>query len=200
MRRLIALASALSLLLCVGAVALWVRSYAEGDDLLIAWDAHYTPSYRANGVSWASSTIHPSLGIHSGRGGLCIGTGWGDWMDHRRTVQFLYKPSEFDLTRTHALFHAERYPRRRRFPKVPMFYVEMTDLIPVALLAILPSIWVIRLLRTRRGISRMTATLCASCGYDLRASTTQCPECGTTIPAQRAPAVVAELGTSPPLS
>ncbi len=43
--------------------------------------------------------------------------------------------------------------------------------------AILPTIW---LLQKRR--RRQNPAVCAKCGYDLRASTDQCPECGEPIP------------------
>lgn len=44
------------------------------------------------------------------------------------------------------------------------------------LLVILPAIWLPRELRRRR---RLRHGLCVKCGYDLRASPTRCPECGT---------------------
>ena len=41
--------------------------------------------------------------------------------------------------------------------------------------AVLPSVWIIRYRRRRRIIA---AGCCAVCGYDLRATTGRCPECG----------------------
>lgn len=55
--------------------------------------------------------------------------------------------------------------------------------IPLSTLAfaalILPALWAVRCLCRLR---RRAGGLCANCGYDLRASTGRCPECGTTIP------------------
>ena len=46
------------------------------------------------------------------------------------------------------------------------------------LLAVLPAAWLARRVRTHR---RRKNGECLSCGYDLRASTQRCPECGTPI-------------------
>jgi hypothetical protein len=53
---------------------------------------------------------------------------------------------------------------------------------PMAAAAVLPVGWMIgRLrLRARRG-RRLRANLCGECGYDLRATVGQCPECGTAV-------------------
>jgi hypothetical protein len=58
----------------------------------------------------------------------------------------------------------------------------------MTLTAIAPTIWAytdIRRVRVRRlGQDRIRRGLCVYCGYDLRASSECCPECGTAIPAR----------------
>ena len=52
-------------------------------------------------------------------------------------------------------------------------------------LAVLPTIWLFRKLRSRR---RLAAGLCPVCGYDLRATPDRCPECGAVPSAASNPA------------
>ena len=59
-----------------------------------------------------------------------------------------------------------------------LWSVRLPLLVPIALFAILPVIEVFRWIR--RGY-RHEHGLCQSCGYDLRASTCRCPECGAEI-------------------
>ena len=46
----------------------------------------------------------------------------------------------------------------------------------------LPAAWLMVEHRRRRARTRARSGLCVACGYDLRASTGRCPECGTTSP------------------
>lgn len=47
--------------------------------------------------------------------------------------------------------------------------------------SVLPVIWLIRIKRIQRRRQWASLNRCAKCGYDLRATSGQCPECGTEV-------------------
>jgi hypothetical protein len=51
----------------------------------------------------------------------------------------------------------------------------------VGVFAVLPLVASVRVTRGRVRKRRRARGLCLACGYDLRASPNQCPECGVTV-------------------
>ncbi|MEX0776470.1 MAG: hypothetical protein WD042_12270 [Phycisphaeraceae bacterium] len=97
-----------------------------------------------------------------------------------------YRGSIIDLTGTVAMHgFGDRYGvyyRHVQWPAGATFWTLLVSIwYPIIATAILPSIWLLR--RARRP---MQAGVCPRCGYDVRHSTGNCPECGATI-AQKAP-------------
>lgn len=76
-------------------------------------------------------------------------------------------------------------PKPARVVGVPWWMI-------LSLPGIVPLLWLFLFIRRRRRlVIRARNGLCLNCGYDLRASTGRCPECGTTIspqPTEEAPA------------
>ena len=56
--------------------------------------------------------------------------------------------------------------------QVPMWFLEVLLVLPLTW-------WSIKFVRQRRGANRKG--LCATCGYDLRATPERCPECGHAV-------------------
>jgi hypothetical protein len=172
-RHLFTLCSAVSLLLCVAACVLWVRSHRTVES--VWWQGRYYM------VSLQSSAGR--LGIYgvSSPGGS-FGNDSPELLGfHRYTSQV--SPDELvDLRDTFGLSTGAHrvsdfvftWTRERGmlFHNVlaPYWFV-------AALTAVMPLMVIVRVARSRR---RARAGLCVNCGYDLRASPERCPECGTT--------------------
>ena len=171
-RGVFTLASALSLLLCVAAAVLWVRSGRTLDMVGYHW--------------WRYTGHEYGFGFTSGRGGLQI-----EWSHYRQSV-----PPERDRRWTHFVrlnpAYAGTLPGRSPWHHPFSFdrYGSSTGADQVSELvlpiwtflfgfAILPTLWLFALLRTRR---RAQSFHCSKCGYDLRATPDRCPECGTVPP------------------
>jgi len=108
-----------------------------------------------------------------------------------RSSQRYVHSGRFNVAVGHGSIHAESYPSLPARPKVHywqtmlftllygtianrwFFYTLMPLWMPTALFAAFP---IIRLAQRYRTLP--TAGLCASCGYDLRATPDRCPECG----------------------
>lgn len=182
-RRLLALTSALSLLLAVTTAVLWVRSYWRADDWFgsrTTFDGHF---------------IHRLLGaIYSERGGfklliqrlnLAYGPdpvepGKTTFFQHTSKSASKYPQPDDAAIHTHCgcEFHWEYDDAGGGDGYVA--YLEVTLPCPMLFLlftvgSVLLSAAPIRK-RMRKRMGR-----CVHCGYDLRASPACCPECGTAI-------------------
>jgi hypothetical protein len=169
-RRLLNLLTALSLVVCVAAGAVWVRSHWAGDYL-----------------SWGDK--RGLTGVITGRGDVMIyresvvvdGVEMGDWAWGRKWES--REPSDLGkmrpaYTRPHFDRFGFRYETGQRGQEVRNVGVYV-PVWPLALASsVLPAAWL-----WRRGIRarRLVRGKCPSCGYDLRASNDRCPECGEKV-------------------
>jgi len=188
-------AVAVSLLLCLGTVGVWVRSGWVMDTLM----RYKVPTDRS---------YHEIDSIRSSRGGVQFSSyrsgglftprleDNGFYHDRRDATQY---PLYDSTLPSHSTLEVRRYsalgfevvpemkatsPRRsgafalQRTLTLPLYF-------PTLLFALLPAHYVLRVRRRRRIAGRRARGCCVECGYDLQATPDRCPECGT-IPAKGA--------------
>ncbi len=177
-----------SLLLCLGTVGVWVRSYWVDDRLM--WS------------DWPEDRAYlDQKGIWSARGGIQFVDTYYLWANGR---------SPFDLDFWHDRQPATKYPMfgnggpsflqpappryaalgfewipetTSRWASTTYFSVRIKSFtfplyFPTLLFALLPAHYLLRVRRRRRIAQRQAQGCCIACGYDLRGSPARCPECG----------------------
>ena len=162
-RRLLNVATALSLLLCVAVAALWVRSYLRTDTVCVVWGGEmvYCESSRgALEIAWSSRLLPSPLDLvarEAGERGWAwqVGPGQDRHTGMKRTSGFAW----------HYSIHDGRGVRILHVPHAAVLLAA----------ACLPALYVTRRVRSRR---RPGAAHCQHCGYDVRATPGRCPECG----------------------
>jgi len=168
-------ATAMSLLLCVATVALWVRSYQKCDE-----------------VWWSIANPRLVLAASGYRGGLVAGSYkpvatpdplqpsgavWNQGKAMSFTEVFHSRGTWFNRF-GFTLEYARNNLYESRFFACPYWSI----LLPTALL---PCARLVGWRRRARRL-RMRPNLCRHCGYDVRATPDRCPECGA-IPTQATP-------------
>jgi hypothetical protein len=156
MRRILFnLAAVASLILCLLVCGVWAKTYSHG---------------------WGATWLRPDDGVQS------------------RWVTFRVARGEIEIMICHTKHHADPRVRDTQWTigwyglSWMRFYqwygghdkLHFYDSHLACLFALLPSAWVVMTVRRRRRLQLLSGH-CRKCGYDLRASTDRCPECGTRI-------------------
>ena len=178
--------AAASLLLCLTAAALWVRSYSGSDYVSRRVTVRSMPEQVESqirrvqwtrGHVWLASevlTVYPR-GEWAGPGDSVGWTHWGHGRMGPRHVGWDAMPRESAWNRMgFAVFEGGM---STSWSDERTTTVAFPAWLPAAAFAVLPTVWVGRAVQ-RRG--RRRRGLCGRCGYDLRASGGRCPECGAT--------------------
>jgi uncharacterized membrane protein len=187
------LAAALSLLLCLTTLALWLRS---------GWRTEYV-QYCARAVDGRRS--QPPAYARVFKAGSCDGVLWLEWWPAERmfaepwyTPGWSYGTEPGGGSGLRGLIVPDgdwwawnkpwAFAVTSGFPPIEGTF-RVSWLAYVLAFAILPTVWLLRYRRKRR---RRRLGLCDACGYDLRESPERCPECGAMKPARWRVAALAE--------
>jgi hypothetical protein len=175
-RHLFTCCSAVSLLLCLVACGLWVRSYYVGDQWIWSDGADRPRRVYRMGHRYV-------LTLAQGHISLLHDTSW--WhppqlrhvrYDDPAAANLSFMPHRSVIGFTWGEYHGIPMASSVMMPPFLLFRaVGIPCWFVVASAATLPGLYVTRAWRLR---SRLHRGLCLRCGYDLRATPAGCPECG----------------------
>ena len=159
MRLFFIIAAALSLLLCASTTILWTRSFWAPTDLELGASDH-------------------GIAIRAERGEVELSVGRPTKVYYLMPYRNWSVPTLAETCEHHLGGFGVNWttigPFSNRRLVMPSWFL-------VAAFAVPPVVW---LLLWRRRVRRIREHLCPKCGYDLRASSGRCPECGTAIPVE----------------
>lgn len=163
--------AAVSLLLCLGSIALWIRSYKTSDWIEWVYRRHFYAASTARGAialtySYVTNADKPHFAFESVQ--------WPDMnavyqSQYRRTV---WNAMGFRYDNSVRNIYREADGSESSGGK---YQIQLPLYVLVFLFALAPLVYIVRFWRRRR---RRGEGLCPVCGYDLRASPDRCPECG----------------------
>jgi hypothetical protein len=180
-RRLATLAAAVSLLLCIATVVLWVRSYRVADTVIWGtrkqmWEVALLPGeIRFAVADCAGGSLRHLDHIPSDR------VLWSRLFQHVRTTLGVGSVT-FTIPVLQGAFPGARPTDESVSSDVRMRILAVRFALPASAFALFPLWYCIRWTTVRH---RHRAGLCLACGYDLRATPARCPECGA-VPAASA--------------
>jgi hypothetical protein len=158
-RTLFNILTVLSVLLCLALIVLWVRSYYI-EDMWHRWDGGWEDFKLSGGV------------IEHNRGLICTYGVQYDWKYARwryegwRARQNLWRQFGFGRDVEYAQIGPSTVGESNR--------IWSSLAVPLLLTVLAPGFWMMKRIRG----SRRAEGACPSCGYDMRATPTRCPECG----------------------
>jgi hypothetical protein len=169
-RKLVNLATFISLVLAVASALLWGRSYYVSDTV------------EATRGQQSGQALDPISGwsLWSGRGS--IGLGYYHFSlrspDATRFDWVTNPVSRLSPPRGIWEWLGFRSARQRRPPEFLSWSVGLPTPLLILLFSMIPFLWYKR----KRHSRRQQHGQCVACGYDLRATPKRCPECGTLVP------------------
>jgi hypothetical protein len=165
-RILLNAATGLSLLLCVAAVALWVRSRLRSDHVTLSWRNHDGDALRSLSVESFEGRLAVSQETwqRGGPAGRNVRTSVGE----KSYLDVDAAAMRFDVAGLQWGVYDHRQAARDGWLLVVPFWAVV---LPITLLTGLA-------LRARWSAGHRRTGLCPACGYDLRATPERCPECG----------------------
>ena len=172
-RPLLGLASAVSLLLCLGTTVLWVRSMQGWEE--IAWNR------------WSGETL-PKVRLSGSEGRVIADVTRADHFSFAKAWEppglrhMILKPGTFVAPLKDG-WGIERKEGRGGGAHYVMWNAHAPAWVPFAVMLMPASAWVLIYFRRkrRRDKWRKAGTVCVTCGYDLRATPNRCPECGRLV-------------------
>lgn len=181
-RRLFAAVSVIFLMMCIGALVLWVRSYSIYDSWFYfrptGGFCELSSGYERICLEWGKSPI-PLGGMTHSEDQIVAGMAppWGKTNAMGFRLEVNQKRTAYGVAKVDGQTSAVAYPGTPLGASwSSLMVIPYWGLcLPLAAMA-----WsTLRLSRRSAAAGR-----CLTCGYDLRASKNRCPECGTPIPVE----------------